>query len=765
MKKNKSKDAYNELLPPRGDPSLGYKVFTLLASIIEDKAAQKLSDKWNRNYELGRNKHWKSDTKKTSLISANLLHVHRQRSVNMLTDNNPTFNVVRQSQVEDEQVFTKLLRVAEFWWIDQEQQAVLEKSVLAAETYGCTVRKSVFNPELEFGLGEIETERIDPYNFGVWPLKFDDTQKAEANFHYPTMSVREARRRWPKFAKHIQPDSEYLSSLNDTRREIAGGKPKGEPKSYFSTFGGVVKEMLNNAGGSDSDDDELLICECWSKDYSRQEDGTPVYPGFIRVVTTCNGGKVVLDDRGNPSINPELDTEQAQKTYLYDKYPFILTASITDALSPWGMSDFEQLEQLQMEINKSMSQITMLKDKAARLKLINPLDSGVPNAHFTTRPGIIRPTSAMVAAGIRYLDLPTIPGDIVNTLEMYREFFFLVAGSFDLEQAQTPGREVIAHKAIAALIERANTMMKGKIRNYGKMIRETGRMFLSHAMNWYTEERYVEYKEDGEAMVDTVTGPDLIVPAKLTVVSGSTMPRSKVQERDESLELFKMGAIDQTELLKKIDWTDWPSVVKRMEQGPIGQLLEKAQMLGLPEPMMQLFQELSQMEAKDVEKAVQDGQLPSFDQIIEAMTQDPEAQEQEQGDPLTEADVSLKHAQIGKEQAETELVVEKIRTEQVDQFVKKSGVQFDQEKLRIEKAQTISDISSNRDRLKLDKANTVVGIKERLENQAAQKAETSKSVAKKAQDSKPVVKKADQIGTKPYQEKGLASNNKKVGDK
>ena len=52
-------------------------------------------------YELGKNKHWRGSGGNMNLVSANLLHAHRTRTVNLLTDNNPTFNVKRVQITDD----------------------------------------------------------------------------------------------------------------------------------------------------------------------------------------------------------------------------------------------------------------------------------------------------------------------------------------------------------------------------------------------------------------------------------------------------------------------------------------------------------------------------------------------------------------------------------------------------------------------------------------------------------------------------------------
>jgi hypothetical protein len=705
--------------------------------------------KWNRNYELARNKHWKQKSEKVPLITANVLFTHRQRTVNMLTDNNPTFNVTRVGTIEadKEEAYEKYRRAAEFWWGEQEQQSLLEKSVLNGETYSCTVEKLMFNAEREYGLGEVETIIVDPYYFGFYPVRCEDIQKAEAVLYFRPMSVREARRRWPAKAKEIRADSDYLDQLGDARREVQGGRPS-EPAGYFSTFAGIVRKFIDVVRGkSGKVDDELLIVEAWVKDYTMEpnpayqesaeepvqaevsslsdkniiegmpQSGTPEegvqppetvpseaekkapsepkfipkYVGYIRCVTCCNGGEVVLDDRSNPSINPNLPLEQAINTYLYDKYPFSLTPSVTDNVIAWGVSDYEQLEGLQIEIDKTLSQFTLWKDKASRLKIINPQNSGVENSEITNYPTIIRPTNEMVAQGIRYMDPPVPPVDLQNSLTVYKDWFYLVSGAFELEQAQVPGREVIAYKAIAALLERATLMLKGKIRNYSKMIRERGRMYISLAQNWYTEERWISYDEDGESKSLSIRGEELIIHAKLTVVSGSTMPKSKVQEREEAIALAKDGKIDNEELLKKLDWPNWKEVVKRMQAGPLGAFIEKLAAIQVPQPILALFQQIAGMDDKKFAQGLKAGEIPDFTSLLTSLAGGGTAPSP--APSITEeAEAKLKEAETKKVEMETKLVEEQIMTEQVEQEVAMWGIHYDSEELKNRRAEVVAKI-------------------------------------------------------------------------
>jgi len=706
-----------ELIPSSDKPKdVGRAVFNVVSTIITDKINQGLHDKFLAHYKLAKNKHWKKILKKVPLIAANLLFLHRQRTSNMLTDNNPTFNVAKAGDVADEQeeIYLALERAAAYWWQEQEQQDVLESSVQNGETYGTAIEKVVFNPSLEYGLGEVETIVIDPYHFGFYPVKLKnpkDLQKAEAILHFWPMGVREAWRRWPKFRDKIKPDSEHLADLGDERREVSSGEVSSG--GTLVRLAGIVSRLINIAKETKEEDDETLIVECWVKDYtmvkeqveeSREienpdtgeienipqtiEKTAPKYKGHIRYIVICNGGDVVMEDRDNPNVNPDLSDEEAQKTYLYDKFPFTMVNSIKDTANAWGMSDFEQLAELNKEFDKAISQLVLIKDKVARAKIINPKTSGVPNKDFTNYPGIINPINAAEANGIKYLDFPVSGIDIEKMIEIFRNLFFSIAGTFELEKAQQAGRDVIAYKAIAALLEHAATMMRGKLRSYGRLIRERGRMFLSHVMNFYTEDRWVTYEEKGIKQGMKIKGSEMIIPAKLTVVSGSTMPISKVQQREEAIFLFEKQAIDLEHLHEKLDTSGRSEMLKRMKMGPLGELFERLGALGLPENILEAVQQIAQLDPKEFEKAIKAGELPSFN-IPQQEGEEQGVTEQDLAAQQQEIDADKAAAEIKKTEAETELVKAKIETQKVEQRAKQASIEAEKEKLKIERVKAV----------------------------------------------------------------------------
>jgi hypothetical protein len=710
-----SEREYN-LIPPEGDKDVGKKIFMLLEAIIKDKEALGLTGpegRWIRNHELVHGRHWRNTPrKKVPLVTVNLIKDHIVRTVNELTDNNPTFNVVRYGEPPEqgqENNFELIQRVVESWWGDTEQQDDLETSTHNNELYGITIEMMSFDDEAEYHLGEALPVIVDPFCFGFWPLTLKspkELQKADALFFYYPMSVREARRKWPHMADQIRPDTEqYEDAIGATRREVtANALATGASTGLFQRVGTKVLELLHIGGVSiDEGEDQVLVVMCWCKDYTtvRNEKGeiVPKYKGYLRRILTCNDGKVILSDESNPNINPELPDEIAQRTYLYDKFPFYAVNSVKNTSNAWGEGDIEQLEQLNIELDKAISQDVLEKDRAVRRKTINPKTSGVDNVEFNNVQGIIRPVNAEQGAGIRHLDTPKNPVDIKASIELFKELFFRAAGTFDIDNVQTNAKGVLAYKAIAALLERAATMKRGKIRAISRLVRERGRMYVSMVQNFYVEDRFVSFQDkSGHDTVKQFRGSDLVIPAKLSVVSGSTMPVSQVQRREEAIELARGGWIDQEDLLDKLNWPSKNDIIDRRNKGIFGKLFEKLAAIGVPPEFLDMFGKIGQLDDKKFEQELKKGTLPNFEQILMNIADAVNAGEgQQQENPEAEkanAELAKLTAEAQKITAETQLVIEKIVTERVDQEVRMAGIRYDEEELKIRRAELIREIAT-----------------------------------------------------------------------
>lgn len=775
----------NELIPPKDDDGVGEAVNKLQAEIFTYRDDENLPDRLNRYYRMKRNKHWKYQSKDMVLLSANLIGTHHRKMVDLLTANNPTFDITPAADLGDEgeEILLTQKAVTDTWWNDTEQQEVFRESVDVGEMDGTVGEFGYHDQTIDFPHGDVSFDTMKLLYMSLYPPRERQQRKASGFLRWYPMSVREAKRKWPDSEGDIKSDMSLLEEIGDERNEEHGTQ---KPTMKQIVISGNTKFIgAEKSAGEESDDDQLFITEAWVKDYSKrpkkkddkkepvdeestdeeieEDQAEAVYPGNIRRIIICNGGTVVLSDEYNPSLNPKLDEKTLQENYLYSRWPASYIQPILDPSSPFGLSDFEQLERLNHELNKAMSQFTMFKDRASRLKMVNPRDSGVTDDEFNNVDGIIRPTNHLVAQALKYIDPPNMGGDIAASISLYKDLFSEVSGSFaDVTQGKKAGSEVIAAKAIALLLEQEARQAKGKGQAYAKMLRERGRIFLALKQMWGDKPTFVSFQKQGEKVSKEVTGEDLRHPTKLSVVSGSTLPVSDIYKREEAIGLGDKRYVDQEYVLKTLGIDNWEEIILRMQQGPIGAFLKKLELIGVPPPLLQLFAQIGQMEEKEVEKMIKDGKLPPFAEIIKAMVQ---GQPQEKPDPKlleiqtkakqkdqelqikakevqvkeaeAQAGIQETQAKIAKINIDIELVGEKINTEKINQFKISEGVKHDWTNLRNSTAATVSDIQNSRKEQELDVVKVASDI---ADKDRADKIEKRKDPGK-------------------YDERGLKSNN------
>jgi len=632
-------------LPQTGDPNVGKFFYGKFQIAKKEKDRLNLHAKWFRNYELKRGRHFKNTTSsKYPLVPVNLAYVAISRTKANLTDNKPRFEIVAHDEMSEMHV-PVMNDVAIAWWKRTKQQKTLSDSVDNSETYGTTIEKSVFDTQFEAGLGDVDNIVVDPFKFFPWP-GVKDIQRMPFLFEIEILELDEIRRRWPETGSDVMPDKQWSNLIGKDRELIKAGtladrKATDNLPNDYAPSGGKHTVGVERA----------MIIECWCKDYTMEDvieqqpvyqippemEGMdvedyinefgqeppiagyeevvtgqrPKYAGFIRNIHLANDGKIVLDDVSNPSINPNLAPTITQNTYLFDKYPFMKNDSNTDTSNFWAFSVIEQIEILIKEINKKVSQIAAYIDKTVRPTQIIPKGLGIESSHISNLPGqIYWPNNPMMSQYIRYLQIPPLPSDFYNYLELVLKLVDVITGIHDVTEGRKP-KGISAASAIIALQEKAQTMFREKIRNLDLLLEERGRMFISHVQNWYSEERKlrVSGKTAGVtgSMFTSYRGTDMQGEFTFEVVPGSTMPKSMWVRRDQSVQLYQAGAIDQKAILEEFDYPNRDEIITRMQMGQLGVLLEKLQMAGMPDKQLQTIQFIASLDDKQFQKMFMQG--------------------------------------------------------------------------------------------------------------------------------------------------------------
>ena len=161
--------------------------------------------------------------------------------------------------------------------------------------------------------------------------------------------------------------------------------------------------------------------------------------------------------------------------------------------------------------------------------------------------------------------------------------------------------------------------------------------------------------------------------------------------------MFEKQAIDQEEILDHLEWSGRSEVVKRMKQGAIGQLTEKMAALGMPDEFAQYMNALVGMKENDFKRAIRDGQIPKFEEVMQAVQSgEPPPDPKEESDiMLKQAEARARMAEAARFEAEAQLAAQKAITEQVKQQATIAGVEYDNEQLKIDRAKVVAELKKD----------------------------------------------------------------------
>jgi hypothetical protein len=508
------------------------------------------------------------------------------------------------------------------WWNDSEQSISLAKSALANEIYGITTEKSVYDQKQK----RTDTIVLDAFSAFPAPGYFEEWNDCPYFCHAYPMNNALVSQMFGLTDKDLVEGDDVYNLLGEDRednRPIPAGTYVGS-QNYPGNYTPVQhpKYGTTQVGG----EGRALVVEIWVRDYATEQvetqaeaqpvinpdtglpavdpmTGMPImepvvkvteqskYPGNIRVVTLTNGGKLVLDDKGNPNVNPALPREIAAKTYLYDHFPFYKANSYEDTTSVWGFAAAEQVGDINLEIDEIVTRITNYIRRVTNPPLIIPKDTGISKEMITNQAGLIlRPVSTVAAQGIRYLQVPNLPSNFFEALETLVKFFDRVSAIEDADRGDVPNR-VVSGAAIAALQERGAVLIRSKIRAIDYLVRQRGRCAISFLQNFGIFPELITVQGETKQII----GVDLAGREfNYLVESGSTVSKTSLQVQEQAVKLYEMGAIDREALLENLNFPSWKQVIERVGEGQLGQAISILVQAGLPQDMAQmLYQQLS----------------------------------------------------------------------------------------------------------------------------------------------------------------------------
>ena len=573
--------------PPQGHEDVGKWTYELWYSAMREKERLGLLDRWFENHRLYRGDHWnKSRTFSRDdrhKVSVNLIFANIERTVANLTSEDPVAELHASDGILDDldALFSQKIKD---WWSATEQGTLLAASTRAMETYGPTIEKPV--PNLKKNLLDIVL--VDPYGWFPAPGNYQSEQDMPYMCFADAIACHLVENKFnvDTNANKVEPDDVYSTLGEDRETNIP--VPSAARQAVINVAGHYVGPFFPQKSDKDLRDARGLVIECWLKDpnIAKYRDG-------IRKITITNRGNLVLDDSPNPNLNPMLETPKAQKTYAWGRLPCSLAVSYRDTFTLWGFSAAEQVGDLQLKIDELLSRIKSYIDVCCLPPLIIPKDAGIVirgpggDLKITNRPGLIlQPANSDVAKGIRYLEVPNLPSDFFKALDLYLMFFDRIFAIQDINRGEKPG-EVRSGYGINLLQQRNDSVMAHKVKATDYLVRERGRWAISYYQNFGWKEETVTVNDEAK----TFRGTDFAGRSfNYVVESGSTLIKSDAQIQQESMELFKAGAIDTQALLERANYPGWKTILARMSGSKLQIAMQTLVDAGVPEEVVQQLQ-------------------------------------------------------------------------------------------------------------------------------------------------------------------------------
>lgn len=376
----------------------------------------------------------------------------------------------------------------------------------------------------------------------------------------------------------------FKDDETEEEEEIAAeesGTPIKDDTGIGATMEGGVSGGNNGANEDGTGGGDALV--------NGDSDGTK--PGFIQKKKYPNGRKIVLAG-GILCEDGPIEWDDGQ-------FPFVKLVNYLLPREFWGVSEVEQLEGPQKTFNKIVS---FALDVMSLMG--NPIwkvgtASGVDTDNLFNKPGL-------VVEGDDISQIQREPGVqlqpfVLDLLDRYKKYFDQISGQTDLSKGVEP-QDVTAASAIEDLQQAQQTRLRLKSRHIDAFLQNFGKLYISRVNQKYSIPRIVRVTGDdgidqffqfhvtlgdpnNPDHVDSDTGMlkkfanvttynegsaptnkviEITSDFDMKVSTGSTLPFAKESKGTQAQNLFRLGVIDDEELLKTVDWPNYEAVLQRV---------------------------------------------------------------------------------------------------------------------------------------------------------------------------------------------------------
>lgn len=565
------------------------KTLKLVNKLFEKakKHRSKFDNKWADYYKMFRGKQWKDQRPSyRSSEVINMVFQTIQGQVPILTDNRPKFEFIPEnpSDIPLQQILNE---INDWDWTRKNWIQVVTELLFDGHFFGTGLTQLEIDPKGEMGLGSIELNTLDPFYCFPDPNAPSPNHPKSRSFitAVPT-DVDVIKGLYKEKGKYVKPDLSGFEILDRSQnREMKYTSPVDNvilTDESPTTYSQQDKAILMTVFFKDDDYEEVE--EKRVNPQTGQED--PIYIQKLkypngRIIQVASG--VVLKDE-------ELPIEEGF-------FPIQKYVNYIDPREFWGISEVEQLESPQKLFNKVLSFAMDVLNLTGNPVWIVDTTAEIDTDNLINKPGLV--VEKAPGSEVRRESGVQLQPFVMNLLEMFREWHDGVSGYHDVSRGVNP-TGVTAARAISELMQAGQTRLRQKSRNLDAYLQELGQHYLKMIFQFYTIPRIVritdqnnpeiykyfkfqiaqeegsdkkqvrirEYQQNeqgqllpGEEQEHTINGS-----FDIKVVTGSSLPFSKVEKENKLFALYDRKIIDAEEVLKGLEYPNYESILQRQQQ-------------------------------------------------------------------------------------------------------------------------------------------------------------------------------------------------------
>lgn len=565
---------------------------------------------WHYNYEfVCSGRQWTTERPRWRFSEViNISWATIMTEIAIQTDSRPKFEFESQ-EVSDQAFADTLKEINARNWDKYKWSEVVAGGLFDCKLYHVAHGEVTWDPELEDGLGDVSFKMLDPFHC-YWDPRASDVNKGRRCRYFiyaEPVPTSELKMKFPELKDKIKSDISLMGQKSDWATQYTGRISIGFDPYSPTRLPSTAAAQDDLYGG----EPHTVFLRCWMRDDTMEEiteekenqETGEVEKEFVKRLKYPRGryieiaNQLVLRD-----CNPGIEINGEWVEFEHDMFPIARLVNYSYPREYAGENEVTHIKGPQKIINYVWSYILDCFKIQGNPMTILGSGSGVDEEEVTSEPGAI--VHALdVNQVVRLPGTPVTP----NSFELMKQAENMMDKIQGLQDVQRGSdlSNVNSALMLEGYLEAAQTRPRMKNRNLDGFLQDTGELMLRMIFQFYTQPRIFRvtnkqgFPEFIEMYMPTLEVKDIDGQTKMVkhakmrrystnpdgsqnviqnhqvevkgfpdvrVTAGSALPYAKAQKSQQAMQMFNAHAIDQEEYLKAIDWPNYETVLKRMQE-------------------------------------------------------------------------------------------------------------------------------------------------------------------------------------------------------